>query len=84
MDLVGKIQKGSDLEKEIVECLMKWYGKHQTIHHAKETEFSLSGPAVNPNDEETAFSLSGPEGLSPTCIADLLLCYISIFNLACI
>ena len=24
MDLVGKIQKGSDLEKEIVECLMKW------------------------------------------------------------
>ena len=24
MDLVGKIQKGTDLEKEVTECLMKW------------------------------------------------------------
>ena len=27
IELVGRIQKGSDLEKEIIECLMKWYGK---------------------------------------------------------
>ena len=27
IDLVGRIQKGSDLEKEVTECLMKWYGK---------------------------------------------------------
>ena len=30
IDLVGRIQKGSDLEKEATECLMKWYGKHQS------------------------------------------------------
>merc|ERR1712218_449243 len=30
IDLVGRIQKGSDLEKEVTECLMKWYGKHQS------------------------------------------------------
>ena len=27
IDLVGRIQKGSYLEKEVIECLMKWYGK---------------------------------------------------------
>ena len=27
IELVGRIQKGSDLEKEVIECLMKWYGK---------------------------------------------------------
>ena len=27
IDLVGRIQKGSDLEKEVTECLMKWYGE---------------------------------------------------------
>ena len=26
IDLVGRIQKGSDLEKEVMECFMKWYG----------------------------------------------------------
>ena len=30
IDLVGRIQKGSDLENEVTECLMKWYGKHQS------------------------------------------------------
>ena len=25
-DLVGRIQKGSNLEKEVIECLMKLYG----------------------------------------------------------
>ena len=29
-DLVGRIQKGSDLEKEVTECLMKWYGRLQS------------------------------------------------------
>ena len=29
IDLVGRIQKGSDLEKDVTECLMKWYGKYQ-------------------------------------------------------
>ena len=29
IDLVGRIQKGSDLEKEVTECLMKWYGRYQ-------------------------------------------------------
>ena len=38
IDLVGRIQKGSDLEKEVTECLMKWYGKHQSY-----TEESLKG-----------------------------------------
>ena len=28
--LVGRIQKGSDLEREVTECLMKWYRKHQS------------------------------------------------------
>ena len=31
IELVGRIQKGSDLEKEIIECLMKWYGKPQSL-----------------------------------------------------
>ena len=31
IDLVGRIQKGSNLEKEVIECLMKWYRKHQSI-----------------------------------------------------
>ena len=30
IDLVGRLQKGSDLEKEVTECLMKWYRKHQS------------------------------------------------------
>ena len=30
IDLVGRIQKGSDLEKDVTECLMKWYGKYQS------------------------------------------------------
>ena len=30
IDLVRRIQKGSDLENEVTECLMKWYGKHQS------------------------------------------------------
>ena len=30
IDLVGRIQKGSDLEKEVTECLMNWYQKHQS------------------------------------------------------
>ena len=30
IDLVGRIQKGSDLEKEVTECLIKWYGEHQS------------------------------------------------------
>ena len=29
IDLVGRIQKGSKLEKEMTECLMKWYGAHE-------------------------------------------------------
>ena len=31
IELVGRIQKGSDLEKEVIECLMKWYGKPQSL-----------------------------------------------------
>ena len=38
IDLVGRIQKGSDLEKEVTECLMKWYRKHQLF-----TESGLKG-----------------------------------------
>ena len=30
IDLVGRIQKGSYLEKEVTNCLMKWYGMHQS------------------------------------------------------
>ena len=30
IELVGRIQKGSDLEKEVIECLMKWYGRLQS------------------------------------------------------
>ena len=31
IDLLGRFQKGSDLEKEVTECLMKWYGEHQSF-----------------------------------------------------
>ena len=37
IDLVGRIQKGSDLEKEVTECLMKWYGTHQSYKGYKES-----------------------------------------------
>ena len=30
IDLVGRLQKGSDLEKEVTKFLMKWYRKHQS------------------------------------------------------
>jgi len=35
IDLVGRIEKGSDLEIEVTECLMKWYGKHQRCSESK-------------------------------------------------
>ena len=35
IDLVGRIQKGYVLEKEVTECLMKWYGKYQTISESE-------------------------------------------------
>ena len=37
IDLVGRIQKGSGLEKEVTECLMKWYGTHQSYKGYKES-----------------------------------------------
>ena len=30
IDLLGRLQKGSDLEKEVTKFLMKWYRKHQS------------------------------------------------------
>ena len=29
INLIGRIEKGSKLEKEVTECLMKWFGKVQ-------------------------------------------------------
>ena len=30
IDLVRSVQKGSYLEKEVIQCLMKWYGKNHS------------------------------------------------------
>ena len=77
IDLVGRIQKGSDLENEVTECLMKWYGKHQSydyipnewtpLHIAAKFDstkiFKFLAPQVeNPN-------APAPNGLTPHQIA---------------
>ena len=35
IDLIQRIEKGSFLEQELMECLMKWYGKIKFIHFSQ-------------------------------------------------
>ena len=41
IDLLQRIEKGSFLEQELVECLMKWYGMQKSWH-----QMSLSGVTI--------------------------------------
>ena len=49
IDLVKRIQKGSDLEKKVTECLMKWYQKHQSWADDGMTPIHIAASLGYPN-----------------------------------